>query len=92
MRVLRNHGGEWDVRLGKKINNFAWMGMKLFWHTIYCANPKSKPDHQSGSLSYKGLGRRDLLIIWEYDLGTAIEIRPLNQERMCKMASSIFLP
>ena len=69
-----DQGGGWDVKLGKKINNFARVGTKLFWRAIYCANPKPEPDPQSGSLFRKRLGRRAPRIIWEYDLATAIAI------------------
>ena len=55
--VLCNQGGGWDVRLGRKRNNFARVGMKIFWHAMYCANPNPELESQSGSLSYKGLGR-----------------------------------
>ena len=30
-RVLRYKGGEWDVMLGRRRNNFVRLGIKLFW-------------------------------------------------------------
>ena len=89
-RVLRDQGGWYDVRLVKKRNNFARVGTKIFWRTIYCTNPNPKPDPQYSSLSHKGLGIWAPWIIWEYDLDTAIEIRPLTDPRMWKMGFSIF--
>ena len=50
-RAVRNQGGGWDVRFGKKRNNFSWVGMKIFWHAIYFANPNPEPDYQYLSLS-----------------------------------------
>ena len=55
--MLRNQRGGWDVRLGKKRNNVAQVGTELFWHTIYCANPRPKPVSQSGLLYRKELKR-----------------------------------
>ena len=47
--VLCNQGGGWDVRLVKKRNNFIRVVTKLFGRA-YFANPKAKPDSQSGYL------------------------------------------
>ena len=63
VHMLHNQGGGWDVRLVKKRNIFAWVGTKLFWHAIYCANPNLKHDSQSGSLSHKWLGRQSPKIL-----------------------------
>lgn len=69
---------------------FVRVCTKLFWSTIYCANPRLKPDPQSGYLCYKGLGRQAPRIIWEYDIVTVIVIRPLTQPGTCEMGSSSF--
>ena len=88
--AIKEGGGMWGLEI--KRNNFAWVGMEIFWHAIYFANPNTEPESQYLSLSCKGFGRRDLHIIQEYDLATAIEIRPLTQTHTCEMGSSIFLP
>ena len=54
--------------------------------------PKPRPNtvSQFGSRYRRGLGRRALKIMGEYDPVTAIAIRPLTQPRMCGMGSSVF--
>ena len=76
--------------LDRKRKSFVWVCVKLFWHEIYCTNPRPKPDSYSGSLSRRGLGKRAPRIICEYDIATAISIRPLTQTRTWEMVSSIF--
>ena len=70
--------------------SFVRMWVKLFRRAVYCANPTPEPDSQSGSMSRRGLGRRASLIMREYDLATAIAIRPITQPCTCEMGSSIF--
>ena len=76
--------------LDRKRKSFVWVCVKLFCHEIYCTNPRPKPDSYSGSLSRRGLGKRAPRIICEYDIATAISIRPLTQTRTWEMVSSIF--
>ena len=90
VHALLNWEREGNMRPGRKKNIFVRVCEKLFWLTIYCANHRPKSDSQSGSLFCRVLGRRYPHIICEYDLATAILIKPLNQTCTCKMDSSIF--
>ena len=71
-------------------NICAGVCAKLFWRPIYCANPKPNHDSQSRSRYHSVMGRRDLQIIWGYDLATVIVIRSLTQPHTCEMGSSGF--
>ena len=51
--------------------------VKLFWRKIYCASTRPEPDSQSGSRSWKGLGRRAPQSMCKYDCVTAVAISPL---------------
>ena len=62
-RALRNLEREGNVRLGDKQKDSVQVCAKLFCPAIYSANPRLKPDSKSGSLSHRGLGRRDPQII-----------------------------
>ena len=62
-RVLRDREREGNVRLGDKQKDSVQVCAKLFCPAIYSANPRLKPDSKSGSLSHRGLGRRDPQII-----------------------------
>ena len=89
--VTQSRGG-WDMRLGKKRNNFARVGMKIFWCTIDCVNPKPKTNPQSSYLYHRGIGRPAPRIMQKYYVAIAISIQLLTQPHMCKVGSSIFLP
>ena len=56
--------------------------------------PKPRPNtvSQFGSRYRRGLGRRALKIMGEYDPVTAIAIRPLTQPRMCGWVPRFFPP
>ena len=77
-------------KVGQKWNSFVWLSVELLLRTIYCANPRTKPDSQSRSLYHRGLGRRAPWIIREYNLATDISIRPLTQPCTYEMGYSIF--
>ena len=70
-RALRDREREGNLRSGRKQNIFSRVCAKLLRLAIYCANPRPKPDPQSGSLSHRVMGQR---IIREYDLVTTILI------------------
>ena len=85
---------EWSKKGGN-----GWAGGKCFctvvcaellWLTIYCSKTSTNTGYQSGSWSLRGLWRQDLRIMKEYDLTTAIAIRPLTQLRTCEMGSLSF--
>ena len=63
---------------------------KLSWSAIYCNNPRLNPESQSGSRSWKGLGRRALHTMGEYNSANAILIRLLDQPHTCEIGSSIY--
>ena len=89
VRTMRRRGG----RAGARWFFFCVsVRAKLFWHTIYCAKPRPDPKSHSGSRSRRGLGRRDPQITREYELVTAIAIRPLTHPHTWEMGSSSFLP
>ena len=87
--ALHNWKKEGNARSDRNQNDLVWMCAKIFWHAIYCTNPRPKPYSQSGSLSCKGLGRKSPQIIRDYNLTTVIVIQPLTHTRTCKMCSSI---
>ena len=72
------------------IADCAGVRAKLFWLAIYYANMRPGLCSQSIYWYRRGLGRRYLQIVWEYDLVDAILIRSLTQPRMCEMGYSIF--
>ena len=86
-RVLHKWGGGRGHTGGKKL--FAHVHEKIFWRSIYCANPRPNSRSHLGYWSLRGFGSRYPWIICEYDLATAISIRPLIQTRTCEMGSSI---
>ena len=88
--MLRNRKKEVKARSGRKLNSLLQVCAKLFWYAIYCANPRSHPDYQTGPLSCRVLGRQDPRIIREYDLETVITILLLTQPHMCEIGSVIF--
>ena len=90
MRVYQDQEREVNTRSGRKQNSLVRVCAKLFWSTIYCANPRPKPESQSGSLYRIGLVRWSPQIIRKYNLAPMFEIRPSNQPRTCKMGYSIF--
>ena len=83
-------------RLGRRAGERWWqffcgsVHAKLFWHAIYFANPRPNIEYHSGSRSLRGLGRRSMQIMQDYDLVNMITIRKLTQPRTCEMDSSIF--
>ena len=56
----------------------------------YCVKPNTEPDSHSGSWIHNGLGNRAPWNTLEYDLMTAISIRPLTQPMMCETGLPIF--
>ena len=64
--------------------------MKIFWRAIYCTKPRPNPRSQSGSWYHKGLGRKAPRFMQEYDVSTAILIRPLTQLRTCERVPWVF--
>ena len=70
----------------------AGVHKKISAQDIYCANSNTKPDSQSSYWAHKVVGNRAPLSIREYNLMTAISIRPLTQPLTCEMGSSIFAP
>ena len=87
--AVRKWGGVRRVHMGGK-KLFADSSAKLFWRTIYCANPRPNARYQSRSRSCRGLGSWAPRGMHEYDLTTAITICMLNKPHTCKMVSSIF--
>ena len=69
-------------------NNCAGGHAKLFRQPIYFANPRPNPGSQSSSWFCRGLGRRDLWIIWEYSLATAIAVWSLTQPCTCERVNT----
>ena len=57
---------------------------------IYCAKPNNGPNSHYCSRVHKGLRDWSLHINLEYDLTTAISIRPFTHTVTCEMGSSIF--
>ena len=88
--MLRDQEREGNGRSDRKQKSFVRVCAKLFWRKIYCANPIPETDSQSVSIYHIGLGRQDPRIICEYDLATAIAIRPLTHTHRWEMGSSIF--
>ena len=66
---MRGGGGHTD---GKKY--FPDEHAKLFWCTIYCANPRPNARSQPGYCSHRGLLIKAPRIICEYDLANTISI------------------
>ena len=89
MHVMRGQGGGRQGHVGGKMFCVS-VRTKLFWRKINCAKPRPDTEYQDISLSHSGLGRRDLRIMWEYDLATNIATEPLTYPRMCEMGSSSF--
>ena len=87
VQCLYKGGRRGHVGGGKKC---ASVRVKLFWHAIYCAKPRPNIKSQSGSQSRRGMWGRAPQIMREYNLVTAILIRPLTQPHTCEMGSSIF--
>ena len=87
-RGARVRGGGMGHTGGKKL--FADSRAELFWHAIYCANLMPDASSQSGSWSLRGMMIWAPRIMCEYDLETAIAIRPLIQILTCEIGSSIF--
>ena len=90
IRCVTGKGREVNERSCGRQKSFARVCAKLFWSTIYCANPSPEHDSQLGSLSCRWMGRRVLHIMHEYNCAIYILIRPLIHPRTCKMGSSIF--
>ena len=90
IRVVRKWGGGGGRGHTGGIKSFTDMSAELFWRVIYCDKPWPDDGSQSGSRSHRGLSSQCLHIIWEYDLATAIAIRPLIQPRTCEIGLSIF--
>ena len=89
IHALHDWEGEGNTRLGIKRKTFLQVYTKLFWTTIYYANTRPRTNIQSIYLPYKGLGIWVPHIIQEYDLATAVAVRPLTHPRLWKMGSSI---
>ena len=56
-------------------NFCASVRAKLLCRAIYCSKISTNPESQSGSRSRRGLGRRSLQIMQDYDLANKIAIR-----------------
>ena len=76
-------------RVGGK-NSYVIVRKILLWRAVYCVKPRPDPKLQSVSWSFRGLGRRALRIIQEYDLVNTIDIQPLTQPCMGEMGYSSF--
>ena len=63
---------------------------EIFARNVYCAKPNTNTDAHYGSRSRKGFGAQATRSTLEYDLMTAIIIRPLTHPVTCKMSSSSF--
>ena len=77
---------------GVDLNGWGCTGVHgmILARYIYCSNYNHKTNPQSRSWVCKVLGTQSMQITLEYDLVTAISIRPLTQPLMCEMGSSIF--
>ena len=73
-----------------KRKKFVRVCAKLLSGAIYCANPRTKKNPQSGSQYCRRLGSQYPRIIRGYDIATLIVILPLSQPRPCKIGSPIF--
>ena len=58
---------------------------------IYCANPNTEPESQSGSRVCRVVGNQAPRSTQECDLATTIGIQTLTQPLTCEMGSSIFV-
>ena len=70
--------------------NWAVVCSKLSWRTNYWAKTSPNTKSQSESWYCRGLVRRSLQIMWEYNLASVIAIRPLTHPHTSEMVSSGF--
>ena len=68
----------------------VWVRDAIFLQIIYCAKINPEPDTHSSSWVHKGLGALALWSNLDYNLATAITVRPLDHPVTFEMGLSIF--
>ena len=71
-RTLHDRGGR--ERSFRWRNVFAGVCAKLLWIALYFTKARPDTGYQFGSWSFRGIGRQDPQIMWDYDLAIAISI------------------
>ena len=83
-----------DTKRDVRVDLNGWVRVcvrdAILVRNIYCSKPNPKPNAHSDYWFRSGLEARAPRINLEYDLVTAISIRPLTQSVTCKIGSSSF--
>ena len=77
--------GDAKLEVWVDLNGWVRVGVRdeIFARNVYCAKPNTNTDAHYGSRSRKGFGAQATRSTLEYDLMTAITIRPLTHPVTC---------